>query len=218
MLFSSTILNLVRLLTVVRIYPNSPLKGYILFVVLEDNIVFVSMSVSIVNMTLVLELAKPCIVDDGERRPNFSGTIVRFCGLTFLIFKSCRVVCVGGKNMADILETIDLFLEFYSPGNSLVKVEPKNIVGSKNVGTKILMDQTYNESIKNGYQTIYEPELFASVRIYLPNCLVSVFGTGKFTFTGAKQKNHIYEAWETVKPIIKWKRAVSTGNLNAQLQ
>lgn len=142
---------------------------------------------------------------------------------TALIFSSGKMVCTGAKSEDDsklaarkyariiqklgfevsFLETCVLSLlnrMFLQARFSDFKIQ--NMVGSCDVRFPIRLEGLV---LTHGNFSSYEPELFPGLiyRMVKPRIVLLIFVSGKVVLTGAKVRDEIYEAFETIFPILK---------------
>ena len=136
---------------------------------------------------------------------EFPGAIYKKYGHTFILFKTGKIICIGGKEI-EVLENIcTKVAKIINDSGKIYNFEIRNLVSSLNTGTFLDLDSSA-ESIKSKkFRICYDPELFAALLIYTENCLVILFHTGKVIFTGVKTQENIYKAWETIKHHLIWK-------------
>ena len=98
----------------------------------------------------------------------------------FLLFKSGKVVCTGGKNIEEIREAIK------KVGSML-----------KNAGFKVIEEEKIE----------YEPEIFPGMvyRMEEPRVVLLLFGSGKIVCTGARKPGQVTKAMENLRKELKEK-------------
>lgn len=171
---------------------------------------------NIVNITATFTIRGPILMPKSakykyylskksQKMIEFPGAIYKKFGHTFILYKSGKVVCVGGKKI-DILQNICTKIAKILCGLSRIyDFKIKNLVACRSLGNFLDLNLTA-ESIKSKKIRIcYDPELFASLLVYTENCLVMLFHTGKVIFTGAQTEKDINEAWELTKHQLIWK-------------
>jgi len=123
----------------------------------------------------------------------------RFPGLIFrlkepktasLLFRSGKVVCTGGKSLADVKMAISKVVKQIEAAGIHIDIEPKievqNIVASSDLETKINLNAI---AISIGLEKVeYEPEQFPGLvyRVESPKVVILLFGSGKLVCTGAR--------------------------------
>ena len=171
---------------------------------------------SIVNITATFSIRGPIklpksvefryyLTKKSQNIVQFPGAIYKKFGHSFIIFKTGKIVCVGGKNI-NILETVCIKVARILHGISRIyNFEIKNIVGSLNLGQMIHLDSTA-ESIKaKDIRICYDPELMEAIYAYTKHCLVILFHTGKVIFTGVKKEDNIIIAWAEISHCLVWR-------------
>ncbi|BDA43552.1 TATA-box-binding protein 1 [Coccomyxa sp. Obi] len=124
---------------------------------------------------------------------------------TALIFASGKMVCTGAKSedharlaarkYAKVVQKLEfpaMFKDF--------KIQ--NIVGSCDVKFPIRLEGL---NYSHGPFTSYEPELFPGLiyRMKEPKVVLLIFVSGKVVLTGAKKREEIYEAFESIYPVLQ---------------
>ena len=140
-----------------------------------------------------------------EKILEFPGAIYKKFGHTFLIFKSGKIVCVGGKKLNHLERICRKVAKTLIGMSRIYDFEIKNLVGSLTLGCSVDLELTAETIKSRKIRICYDPELFASLLIYTEKCLVILFHTGKVIFTGTRSYDNINEAWELVKHHIVWK-------------
>jgi transcription initiation factor TFIID TATA-box-binding protein len=123
----------------------------------------------------------------------------RFPGLIFrlkepktasLLFRSGKVVCTGGKSIADVNAAISKIVQKLEAADVHIKIEPKievqNIVASSDLETNINLNAI---AISLGLEKVeYEPEQFPGLvyRVSSPKVVILLFSSGKLVCTGAR--------------------------------
>ena len=136
---------------------------------------------------------------------EFPGAIYKKFGHTFILYKSGKIICVGGKNVCVLEEICKKVAKIVNGLSRVYDFEIKNLVGTLNLDAFLDLFATA-ESIKSqNIRVCYDPELFAAIHVYTEKCLVILFHTGKVIFTGVKTTQQINEAWNLVKKYLVWK-------------
>jgi len=123
---------------------------------------------------------------------------------TALIFASGKMVCTGAKSEDDsklaarkyarVIQKLGYPVRF-----SEFKIQ--NIVGSCGVDFPIKLEDLACAH----YQFCnYEPELFPGLiyRMVTPKIVLLIFVSGKIVLTGAKKREQIYTAFESIYPVL----------------
>ncbi|KAI8482744.1 PREDICTED: TATA-box-binding protein 2-like isoform X1 [Branchiostoma belcheri] len=171
--------------------------------------------VSTVNLGCKLDLKKIALhARNAEYNPKrFAAVIMRIRDprTTALIFSSGKMVCTGAKSedqsrlaarkYARVVQKLGFpakFLDF--------KIQ--NMVGSCDVKFPIRLEGLV---LTHSQFSSYEPELFPGLiyRMVKPRIVLLIFVSGKVVLTGAKVREEIYEAFETIYPILKGFRKTS---------
>ena len=176
----------------------------------------VTLMANIVNITATFTLKGPVKIPEKAEYKHYmtkkSGNIVRFPGAiyknfghTFILYKSGKVICVGGRKL-DILESICKKVAKIVIGHSRIyDFEIKNFVGCLSLPNFLDLNSTAELIKRQNVRIAYDPELFAALLIYTENCLVLLFHTGKVIFTGVREIQNIEKSWEFVSNHLIWK-------------
>lgn len=112
-----------------------------------------------------------------------------------LLFRSGKVVCTGGKSLADVKMAISKVVRQIEAAGIHVDIEPKievqNIVASSDLETKINLNAI---AISLGLEKVeYEPEQFPGLvyRMDSPKVVMLLFGSGKLVCTGGRKPEDI---------------------------
>ncbi|XP_074721360.1 TATA box-binding protein-like 2 [Strix uralensis] len=165
--------------------------------------------VSTVNLACKLDLKNIALrARNAEYNPKrFAAVIMRIREprTTALIFSSGKMVCTGAKSeeqsrlaarkYARVVQKLGFpakFLDF--------KIQ--NMVGSCDVRFPIRLEGLV---LTHQQFSSYEPELFPGLiyRMVKPRIVLLIFVSGKVVLTGAKERSEIYEAFESIYPILK---------------
>uniref|UniRef100_A0A663LTX5 TATA-box binding protein like 2 n=2 Tax=Athene cunicularia TaxID=194338 RepID=A0A663LTX5_ATHCN len=165
--------------------------------------------VSTVNLACKLDLKNIALrARNAEYNPKrFAAVIMRIREprTTALIFSSGKMVCTGAKSeeqsrlaarkYARVVQKLGFpakFLDF--------KIQ--NMVGSCDVMFPIRLEGLV---LTHQQFSSYEPELFPGLiyRMVKPRIVLLIFVSGKVVLTGAKERSEIYEAFESIYPILK---------------
>ncbi|PHT60381.1 TATA-box-binding protein [Capsicum baccatum] len=125
---------------------------------------------------------------------------------TALIFATGKVVVTGAKNEGDakyaarkyarIVQKIGCHL-----GVKFKDFKIQNIVASCDVGFPIRLEGL---ALAHGAFSSYEPEIFPGLiyRMKQPKIVMLVFTSGKIVITGAKVREDIYTAFDSIYPVL----------------
>ena len=127
---------------------------------------------------------------------KFSGAIWKHGGLTFLIFRTGKVVCVGGKHVSDVRKGLSDLSEML--GDQMSDFKVVNFVGSTSLGRRINLRCLYN-LLKSNFSVSYEPELFAGLVVKMRSVTVLCFESGKLIMTGVKSEELFEETLKMMK-------------------
>lgn len=164
--------------------------------------------VATVNLDCKLDLKTIALhARNAEYNPKrFAAVIMRIRDpkTTALIFASGKMVVTGAKSedqsklaarkYARIVKKLGFqarFLDF----------RIQNIVGSCDVKFPIRLEGL---AYSHGHFSSYEPELFPGLiyRMVKPKIVLLIFVSGKIVLTGAKVREEIYEAFESIYPVL----------------
>ncbi|KAI8821651.1 TATA-box-binding protein 2 [Fimicolochytrium jonesii] len=124
---------------------------------------------------------------------------------TALIFASGKMVVTGAKSeeqsrlaarkYARIIQKLGFPAKF-------AEFKIQNIVGSTDVKFPIRLEGL---AMAHSAFCSYEPELFPGLiyRMAKPKIVLLIFVSGKIVLTGAKLRNEIYEAFESIYPVLE---------------
>ncbi|XP_002160884.2 uncharacterized protein LOC100209233 isoform X1 [Hydra vulgaris] len=165
--------------------------------------------VSTVNLSCKLDLKKIALhARNAEYNPKrFAAVIMRIREprTTALIFSSGKMVCTGAKSeeqsrlaarkYARVIQKLGFPAKF-------VDFKIQNIVGSCDVKFPIRLEGLV---LAHSQFCSYEPELFPGLiyRMVKPRIVLLIFVSGKVVLTGAKVRSEIYEAFESIYPILR---------------
>ena len=144
-------------------------------------------------------------LEGAEHNPErFPGLIYRLKEpkTASLLFRSGKVVCTGGKSLADVKAAITKVVKHLEATGVHIKIEPKievqNIVASSDLETKININAV---AIGLGLDKVeYEPEQFPGLvyRIAVPKVVILLFGSGKLVCTGARTPEDVEVAVDKI--------------------
>jgi transcription initiation factor TFIID TATA-box-binding protein len=150
-------------------------------------------------------------LEGAEYEPEqFPGAIYRLKvpKTALLLFRSGKVVCTGGKSLAEVEESIlKVAKEIRKTGQRITskpKIDVQNIVASSDLESEITLNAI---AITLGLERVeYEPEQFPGLvyRMDDPRTVILLFGSGKLVCTGAKKPADVERA---VKKITQELRA-----------
>lgn len=162
-----------------------------------------------VNLVCRLDLKKIALhARNAEYNPKrFAAVIMRIRDprTTALIFSSGKMVCTGAKSedqaklaarkYARIIQKLGFHAKF-------IDFKIQNMVASCDVKFPIRLEGLV---LTHGQFSSYEPELFPGLiyRMVKPRIVLLIFVSGKVVLTGAKVRQEIYEAFESIYPILK---------------
>jgi len=165
--------------------------------------------VSTVNLNCKLDLKKIALhARNAEYNPKrFAAVIMRIREprTTALIFSSGKMVCTGAKSeeqsrlaarkYARVIQKLGFPAKF-------IDFKIQNIVGSCDVKFPIRLEGLV---LAHSQFCSYEPELFPGLiyRMVKPKIVLLIFVSGKVVLTGAKVRSEIYEAFESIYPILR---------------
>lgn len=134
---------------------------------------------------------------------------------TALIFNSGKMVVTGTKSEEETKVAILKFAGVIRKASNLVipkKIEDfdyklHNVVGSHSVGFPIRLE-ALRSTAKNFAK--YEPETFPGLvfRMNNPKVVLLIFNTGKLVITGAKSRQEVYDAYQSILPLLRNHRNV----------
>jgi len=138
------------------------------------------------------------VLEGAEYNPEqFPGLIFRLKEpkTASLLFRSGKVVCTGGKSLADVKMAISKVVRQIEAAGIHVDIEPKievqNIVASSDLETKINLNAI---AISLGLEKVeYEPEQFPGLvyRMDSPKVVMLLFGSGKLVCTGGRKPKDV---------------------------
>lgn len=158
-------------------------------------------------------------VENTEYNPTkFTGLIMRLKEpkTTALIFKNGKLICLGAKTEEESIKACRKYAKIIKSLNYPVlfkNFKIPNIVGSCDVNFKINLRKLYNYMIKYNGKVTYETELFPGlIYHYLDknekngdkkaNIVFLIFKSGKMVISGAKNREHIYNSFEKIFPVL----------------
>ncbi|KAI9121590.1 hypothetical protein K1719_008623 [Acacia pycnantha] len=137
---------------------------------------------------------------------RFSAAIMRIREpkTTALIFSSGKVVCTGARTEADSKLAARKFARIVQKLGFEVKFKDfkiQNMVGSCDVKFPIRLESL---ACSHAAFSSYEPELFPGLiyRMKHPKIVFLVFVSGKIVLTGAKERDEIYRAFDSIYPVL----------------
>jgi transcription initiation factor TFIID TATA-box-binding protein len=138
------------------------------------------------------------VLEGAEYNPErFPGLIYRLKEpkTAALLFRSGKVVCTGGKSLADVKTAISKIVQRLESAGVHIKIEPKievqNIVASSDLESEINLNAV---AVGLGLEKVeYEPEQFPGLvyRIAVPKVVILLFGSGKLVCTGARKPDDV---------------------------
>lgn len=160
--------------------------------------------VATVNLGCPLNLKQITLhARNAEYNPKrFAAVIMRIRDpkTTALIFSSGKMVCTGAKSEENARFASRKFARIIQKLGfpaSFKEFKIQNIVGSCDVKFPIRLELL---AVRHGNFCSYEPELFPGLiyRMLEPKVVLLIFVSGKIVLTGAKEKQHIHEAFRTI--------------------
>lgn len=164
--------------------------------------------VATVNLACRLDLKTIALhARNAEYNPKrFAAVIMRIREpkTTALIFASGKMVVTGAKSEDDsklasrkyarIIQKLGFNAKF-------TDFKIQNIVSSCDVKFPIRLEGL---AFSHGVFSSYEPELFPGLiyRMVKPKIVLLIFVSGKIVLTGAKQREEIYQAFESIYPVL----------------
>ncbi|CAB4402476.1 unnamed protein product [Rhizophagus irregularis] len=164
--------------------------------------------VATVNLDCRLDLKTIALhARNAEYNPKrFAAVIMRIREpkTTALIFASGKMVVTGAKSEDDsklasrkyarIIQKLGFAAKF-------TDFKIQNIVGSCDVKFPIRLEGL---AYSHGHFSSYEPELFPGLiyRMVKPKIVLLIFVSGKIVLTGAKVRQEIYDAFESIYPVL----------------
>ncbi|KAL8849738.1 MAG: hypothetical protein Q9221_005282 [Calogaya cf. arnoldii] len=171
--------------------------------------------VATVNLDCRLDLKTIALhARNAEYNPKrFAAVIMRIREpkTTALIFASGKMVVTGAKSEDDsklasrkyarIIQKLGFNAKF-------TDFKIQNIVGSCDIKFPIRLEGLAS---RHHNFSSYEPELFPGLiyRMYKPKIVLLIFVSGKIVLTGAKVREEIYQAFETIYPVLSVSTAVA---------
>jgi transcription initiation factor TFIID TATA-box-binding protein len=168
------------------------------------------------------ELDLPSIavtLDGAEYEPEqFPGVIYRLKEpkTAILLFRSGKIVCTGGKSMAQVVESIKTVSDMIRKGGQKILTRPKiqvqNIVATSDLESEINLNSI---AITLGLERVeYEPEQFPGLvcRLDKPRVVVLLFGSGKLVCTGARRPGDVSLAVEQITKELQDAGILSRGH------
>jgi transcription initiation factor TFIID TATA-box-binding protein len=165
--------------------------------------------VATVNLGCKLDLKQIALhARNSEYNPKrFAAVIMRIKEpkTTALVFASGKMVCTGARSEDDATLAARKFAKIIQKLDNPVVFKDfkiQNIVGSCDVKFPIRLEGL---SYTHQMFSSYEPELFPGLiyRMKSPKVVLLIFVSGKVVLTGAKKREEIYEAFETIYPVLQ---------------
>lgn len=164
--------------------------------------------VSTVNLGTRLDLKVIALqARNSEYNPKrFSAVTMRIRSpkTTALVFASGKIVCTGAKSEESSKNAAKKFARIIQKLNfpvQFLEFQIQNIVGSCDVKFPIRLEGL---ALAHPDFADYEPELFPGLiyRIRDPKIVLLIFVSGKIVLTGAKKREDIYRAFESIYPVL----------------
>ncbi|OWA52078.1 TATA-box-binding protein [Hypsibius exemplaris] len=165
--------------------------------------------VATINLGCKLDLKKIAQhARNAEYNPKrFAAVIMRIREprTTALIFSSGKMVCTGAKSEAESKLAARKYARIIQKlgfDTKFTDFKIQNMVGSCDVKFNIRLEGLV---LQHAQFCSYEPELFPGLiyRMVRPRVVLLIFVSGKVVLTGAKVREEIYEAFESIYPILK---------------
>lgn len=165
--------------------------------------------VSTVSLCCRLDLKKIALhARNAEYNPKrFAAVIMRIREprTTALIFSSGKMVCTGAKSEEDSRMAARKYARIVQKLGFPAKFKDfkiQNMVGSCDVRFPIRLEGLV---VTHSQFSSYEPELFPGLiyRMVKPRIVLLIFVSGKVVLTGAKVRSEIYEAFDSIYPMLK---------------
>lgn len=164
--------------------------------------------VSTANLRCDLDLREIALrAKNAEYNPKrFAAVIMRIRDpkTTALIFASGKMVCTGARSEEDSKKAARQYAKIIHKLGFDVKFTEfkiQNIVGSCDVKFPIRL-----EGLANSHSRFcnYEPEMFPGLiyRMSKPKIVLLIFVSGKIVLTGAKERSHIFDAFQNIYPVL----------------
>jgi len=181
--------------------------------------------VSTLNLKCELDLREIALrARNAEYNPKrFAAVIMRIREpkTTALIFASGKMVCTGARNEDDSRKASRQYAKIIRKLGFNVKFSEfkiQNIVGSCDVKFPIRLEGLASE---HSPFCNYEPEMFPGLiyRMIKPKIVLLIFVSGKIVLTGAKEREDIFKAFETIYTVLlqykkKENPSIASTNLN----
>jgi len=164
--------------------------------------------VATVNLACRLDLKTIALhARNAEYNPKrFAAVIMRIREpkTTALIFASGKMVVTGAKSEDDSKLASRKYARIIQKLGFMAKFTDfkiQNIVSSCDVKFPIRLEGL---AFSHGVFSSYEPELFPGLiyRMVKPKIVLLIFVSGKIVLTGAKQREEIYQAFESIYPVL----------------
>ncbi|EJW04618.1 TATA-box-binding protein [Edhazardia aedis USNM 41457] len=129
---------------------------------------------------------------------------------TALIFSSGKMVVTGAKSEASSMFAARKFARIIQKAGFPAKFKDykiQNIVSSCDIKFNVRLEGL---AFMHGPYCSYEPELFPGLiyRMVKPKIVLLIFVSGKIVITGAKAREEIYQAFESIYPVLTQHRKV----------
>lgn len=173
------------------------------------------LDVSIVNIVVSTSLdhdipleKMAATLSNTEYNPEqFPGLVIRIKEpkTSALIFSSGKVVCTGGRSIADVEQSLERIKETLLKINIKIDIKPEiniqNMVASGSIG----MDLNLNTLAMKLDNTEYEPEQFPGLVYKLNEAKATflLFSNGKIVCTGTKSEAEVYKAVHMLIDVLK---------------
>lgn len=177
--------------------------------------------VSTLNLKCQLDLREIALKSrNAEYNPKrFAAVIMRIREpkTTALIFASGKMVCTGARNEDDSRKASRQYAKIIRKLGFNVKFSEfkiQNIVGSSDVKFPIRLEGLASDHAKF---CSYEPEMFPGLiyRMHVPKIVLLIFVSGKIVLTGAKDRDDIYKAFDSIYSVLLQYRKVDKNASSA---
>jgi len=178
--------------------------------------------VSTLNLKCTLDLREIALrARNAEYNPRrFAAVIMRIREpkTTALIFASGKMVCTGARNEDDSRKASKQYAKIIKKLGFNVKFSEfkiQNIVGSCDVKFPIRLEGLASE---HSAFCNYEPEMFPGLiyRMMRPKIVLLIFVSGKIVLTGAKEREDIFKAFETIYTVLlKYKKKETHSTISS---
>lgn len=156
-----------------------------------------------INLELLMTYLSPTHTIRYEPK-RFPGLIVKTASVSFLIFRTGKIVISGCKSEKEIEEAAKMILR------SISKIVPElppririlvqNAVYTAELPVEPIDLETLSEKIQN---SMYDPEYFPGLIYKTPRATVLLFSTGKMVIAGTKTLEDALKTLDEIKSLIE---------------